>query len=39
MGLIAPGRWADIVLTTDLADFRPNRSGKGRVIAKWVMES
>jgi adenine deaminase len=41
MGMIAPGRWADIVLTADLRDFRAELViAKGRVIAKegrWVV--
>lgn len=39
MGMIAPGRWADIVLTRDLEDFRAEIVvAKGQVIAqngKW----
>jgi adenine deaminase len=39
MGMIAPGRWADIVLVKDLNDFRANVViAKGQVIAengKW----
>jgi adenine deaminase len=39
MGMIAPGRWADIVLSTDLADFQAEMViAKGQVIAengKW----
>ncbi|RMF46908.1 MAG: adenine deaminase, partial [Anaerolineae bacterium] len=35
MGMIAPGRWADIVLTSDLRDFRAEVViAKGRVIAE-----
>lgn len=35
LGMIAPGRWADIVLTSDLRDFRAEMViAKGQVIAK-----
>ncbi len=35
VGMIAPGRWADILLVPDLADFRPVRVyAKGRLLAK-----
>ncbi|RME08796.1 MAG: adenine deaminase [Anaerolineae bacterium] len=42
MGMIAPGRWADIVLTSDLRAFRAEMViAKGRVIAeegRWVVD-
>jgi adenine deaminase len=42
MGMIAPGRWADIVLAKDLADFRADLViAKGQVVAqrgKWKIE-
>ena len=42
MGMIAPGRWADVVLVKDLNDFRADLViAKGMVIAehgKWKME-
>ena len=42
MGMIAPGRWADVVLVKDLHDFRADLViAKGMVIAergKWKME-
>jgi adenine deaminase len=42
MGMIAPGRWADIVLAKDLGNFRADLViAKGQVIAekgKWKME-
>jgi adenine deaminase len=42
MGMIAPGRWADIVLVKDLRNFRADVVlAKGRVIAqngKWKVE-
>lgn len=42
IGLIAPGRWADIVLTRDLSDFRADLViAKGRLIARdgqWQQE-
>jgi adenine deaminase len=42
MGMIAPGRWADIVLVEDLRDFRANLViAKGQVIAEggqWVLD-
>ncbi|HEY57883.1 MAG TPA: adenine deaminase [Anaerolineae bacterium] len=35
VGLLAPGRWADILLVPDLADFRPARVyAKGRLLAE-----
>jgi adenine deaminase len=42
MGMIAPGRWADVVLAKDLKDFRADLVvAKGQVIAesgKWKVE-
>jgi adenine deaminase len=42
MGMIAPGRWADILLVDDLRDFHPEIViAKGQVIAqkgKWTVE-
>jgi adenine deaminase len=42
MGMIAPGRWADIVLATDLGDFRAELViAKGEVIAangQWKVQ-
>jgi adenine deaminase len=42
MGMIAPGRWADVVLTSDLKNFRAETViAKGQVIAekgKWVVD-
>ena len=42
MGMIAPGRWADVVLVKDLMDFRADIVvAKGRVIAedrKWKFD-
>ena len=42
MGMIAPGRWADIVLTTDLKNFKAEVViAKGQVVAengKWKIE-
>ncbi|HET9905685.1 MAG TPA: adenine deaminase [Anaerolineales bacterium] len=42
MGMIAPGRWADLVLVKDLLDFRADLVvAKGRVIAedrKWKFD-
>jgi adenine deaminase len=42
MGMIAPGRWADVVLVKDLRNFKADLvMAKGRVIAengKWKME-
>ncbi len=42
MGMIAPGRWADILLVDDLRDFRAEIViAKGQVIAqkgRWTME-
>ncbi|GAB4487723.1 MAG: adenine deaminase [Anaerolineales bacterium] len=42
MGLIAPGRWGDVVLVRDLRDFRADLVvAKGRVIAQegqWTQE-
>lgn len=42
MGMIAPGRWADILLVEDLRDFHPEIViAKGQVIAqkgKWTAE-
>ena len=35
VGMIAPGRWADILLVPDLADFRPVKVyAKGRLLAE-----
>jgi adenine deaminase len=35
IGQIAPGRWADILLVQDLADFRPELViGKGKILAR-----
>jgi len=42
MGMIAPGRWADVVLVKDLRDFRADLVvAKGRVIAEdgqWTVD-
>jgi adenine deaminase len=42
MGMIAPGRWADILLVKDLSNFKADMViAKGRVIAqkgKWVVD-
>jgi adenine deaminase len=42
IGMIAPGRWADIVLVKDLKDFHPDMViARGQVIAekgKWVVD-
>ena len=42
MGMIAPGRWADVVLVKDLSDFKADLViAKGKVIAehgKWKVE-
>src|SRR5512135_1015029 len=42
MGMIAPGRWADVVLVKDLSDFRADLVvAKGQVIAengKWKVD-
>ena len=42
MGMIAPGRWADVVLVEDLRDFRADLViAKGQVIAEggqWVLD-
>ncbi len=42
MGMIAPGRWADVVLTSDLFDFQAELViARGKVIAengKWKIE-
>jgi adenine deaminase len=42
MGMIAPGRWADVLLVTDLRDFRAETViARGQVIAengRWLVE-
>ncbi len=42
MGMIAPGRWADILLVNDLRDFQPEMViARGQVIAQegsWTVE-
>jgi len=42
LGMIAPGRWADVVLVKDLRDFRADQViAKGQVIAEggqWVVD-